>query len=124
MSVNNSRIGNTLLEPLFENNENKSNQDQLPSVEIATTSQPLIQFTTTNMIPSQIQLIPPVSETSNISKRQESRIRRRQRRCQRRREQQGAEQRRRRRRQQRTSELPPQQRHEPEQQPRRQRSRT
>ncbi len=125
MNANNSQIENTPLELLFGNNENTSNPYQLLSVEIATTSQPLIQFTTTNMIPSQIQLIPPVSETSNISKRQESRIRRRQRRCQRRREQREAEQRRRRRRRQpRPSELQPQQRHEPEQQSRHLPSRT
>ncbi len=123
MTANNSQIGNIPLEPLFGNNENKSNIDQLIFVEIATTSQPLIQFTAANMIPSQISLIPHVPETSNIKIRQEGRRGRRQHRRQRRREQREAAQRRRRR-QRRPTELQLQQRHEPEQQPRRQRSRT
>ncbi len=104
MSANNSQIGNTPSELLFGNNENKSNLDQLLSVEIATTSQPLIQFTTTDMIPTEIPLIPHVPETSNITRRQEGRRRRRQR--------------------QRPSELRLQQQHQREQRPRRLPSRT
>ncbi len=129
MSVNNSQTGNNPLKLLFGNNEDKSNLDQLLSVDIVTTSQQLILFTTTNMIPSQIPFIPYVSEHQNLSRRQIGRRRRRQRQQQRRRQQQREEQRRRQRqeeqqRRQRSSEQQPQQRQQPEQTARRLPSRT
>ncbi len=61
MSANNNQITNTLPETLFKNNEHKSSLDQLLSVKIVITNQSLIQFNTTNMIPTQIPLIPHVS---------------------------------------------------------------
>jgi hypothetical protein len=74
-------------ELLFGNNENTTNLDQLLAVEIVTTSQPLIQFNTTNMIPSQTQLMHNVSQHYSVTRRQQARRRRRQRQRQRRREQ-------------------------------------
>ncbi len=125
MNTNNSQIGDTPLELFSRNNENKSNLDQLLSVEIVTTSQSLIQFTTTNMIPSQIPLIPQVSEHENLSTRQRGPRRPPQRRRQRtrehreeqRRQQQPPRQRQQHHRQ-RPRQLPNQHRQQPEQQAR------
>jgi len=88
MNTNNSQIGNSPLENLFQNNNNQSDIDQLLSDVIVVNSQPLIQFNTTNnMIPSQIPLIPNAApEHNNLSRRQEGRQRRRRRQRERRRE--------------------------------------
>ncbi len=53
MNRNNTQIGHISSEPLLEHNDDQSNVDQILSNEIVITSQPLIPFTTTNMIPSQ-----------------------------------------------------------------------
>jgi hypothetical protein len=90
MNMDNSQIGNTPSEQLFKNNDDTYNLDQLLSVEIVTTSQPLIEFNTANMIPSQIQLIDNLEENGILTRRQQARRRRRQRQRQRRRENQEA----------------------------------
>ena len=88
MSTNNSQFGNTPSEPLFENNNNEINIDHLISLDIVLASQPLIQFTTANMIPSQTQLTRNVAEHDNVTRRQQRQRRRRQRQRLRRQEQQ------------------------------------
>jgi hypothetical protein len=79
MSTNNSQIGNTPSEPLFESNNIECNIDELLSTEFLPTRQSLVQFTTTNTIPSQTQFIPNVPEHDNITRRQQDRRRREQR---------------------------------------------
>ncbi len=63
-------MDSTPSELLFGNYEKTTNLDQLLAVEIVTTSQPLIQFTTTNMISSQIQLIHNIPEHDTVNRRQ------------------------------------------------------
>ncbi len=84
MGANHSQIGNTPSQSLSENIENEANRGQTLSVQTLTTSQPWIQFKPTNMIPSQIPLIPHVQEHQNVSRRQLGRQRRRQKQRQRR----------------------------------------
>ena len=86
MTQNNSQIGNTPSEPLFANNDNESNIDQLLSVGIVTTNQPMVQFTTANTIPSQNPSILNFQQNATITTRQQARRRRRQRQRERRRE--------------------------------------
>jgi hypothetical protein len=88
MSANSSQIGHTPSETLLQSNQNKSNIDQLLPEEMIITSQSLIPFTTTNMIPSQTPGIYNVAEPDIIlTRRQLARRRQRQRRRQRKREQ-------------------------------------
>jgi hypothetical protein len=82
MTTNNSPIGYTPSELLFGNNEKTTNLDQFLAVEIVTTSQPFIQFNTTNMLPSQTQLLHNVPQNHRVTRRQQGRIRRRHRRRQ------------------------------------------
>ncbi len=94
MSTNSTQIGHIPSESLLEsNNDNDSNTDRLLSTEIVTISQQsLIQFNATNVIPSQISLMPNrtqsisshVSEYENLTRGQLGRRRRRQRQRQRR----------------------------------------
>jgi len=94
MSTNSTQIGHIPSESLLEsNNDNDSNTDRLLSTEIVTISQQsLIQFNATNVIPSQIPLMPNrtqsisshVSEYENLTRGQLGRRRRRQRQRQRR----------------------------------------
>jgi hypothetical protein len=100
MSSNKSQIGITPFEALFEDNNNKSNIDQQLSVEIITTSQSLVQFSTINMIPNQTELIHNIQEHNTLTRRQQNRRRRRQRQRQRRRQHREEQQRRQRQRQQ------------------------
>lgn len=88
--MDNSQIGNTPSEQLFKNNDDTYNLDQLLSVEIVTTSQPLIEFNTANMIPSQIQFIDNLADNDLLTRRQQARRRRRHRQRQPRREHQEA----------------------------------
>ncbi len=77
MNTNNSQIGHIPSEPSFENNDNESSVDQLLPAGIVITSQPLTQFTMTNMIPTQsfrIQNIVP--EDNNLTQTQLARRRR------------------------------------------------
>jgi hypothetical protein len=69
-------------EPLYEHNNNECNIDQLLSIELVTTSQSLLEFTTTNVIPSQTQSSHHVSEHTSVFRRQQGRRRRHQRRQQ------------------------------------------
>ncbi len=70
MNTNNTQMGNIPSEPFFANNNNESNIDQQLSIKIVTTTQSLIEFTTTNMISSQIQLIHNIPEHDKISRTQ------------------------------------------------------
>lgn len=90
LSTNNSQVGDTKSQALLENNNNKSNIDQLLPDEIVTTTQLFIPTNPTHMIPSQTSLIPNVPQYDNNIRKQESRRRRRQRRRQHRREHQEA----------------------------------
>ena len=107
MNVNNDQIEITSLKPLFGNNNININHNQFLFNGLLTSSQPLLQPTTTTNIPMQKPLTSHVQQSSNITKKQEGRQRRRRRRRQRRREQKAEQQRRR----------PPNQLQLPQQQP-------
>ncbi len=71
MNRNNTQIGHISSEPLLEHNDDQSNVDQILSNEIVITSQPLIPFTTTNMIPSQsFRIRNNVPEHNHLTQRQ------------------------------------------------------
>jgi hypothetical protein len=75
MSTNNSQIGNTPSEILFKHNNNESNIDQLLSIQLVTTNQSLLQFSTTDMISTQMQLIHNAPEHDTVTTRQQGRRR-------------------------------------------------
>ncbi len=85
MNRNNTQIGHISSEPLLEYSNNQSNIHQILSNEIVITSQPLIPFTTTNMIPSQtFRIQNNVPADHHLTQAQLARRRRRQRQRQRR----------------------------------------
>ncbi len=92
MTANNTLIGHTPSELLFGIYEKTINLDQLLAVEIVTTSQPVIQFNTINMLPSQTQLIHNVPQHHSVTRRQQGRRRRRQRQRQRQHQRRGQQQ--------------------------------
>ncbi len=87
--MNSTQIGHISSEPLLEHNDDQSDVDQILSNEIVITSQPLIPYTTTNMIPSQsFRIRNNVPEHNHLTQRQLVRpIRRSPQRQQRRRQQ-------------------------------------
>ncbi len=112
MNGNNTQIGHISSEPLFEYSDNQSNVDQILSNEIVITSQPLIPFTTTNMIasptfPIQNNVLPN-NHLTQVQLARRRHQRQRQRRRERRQEQQREQQQAQRPRQQREEQRPQQ----------------
>ena len=93
MNSDNSQIGHTPSEQIFENNTNEIDITQILSTELVTIIQPFVKFNTTDMIPSRMQVIGNVVLHNTTATRQEIRRRRRQRQRQRRRQRQEEERR-------------------------------
>ena len=86
MSNNNSQTSYTALESIIEKDRDESDINQMLSGELLTTSQPLVQLNTSNMIHVPTQVIRPVQQPNNLTPQQQARRRRRQRQRERRRQ--------------------------------------
>ena len=80
MNTNDTEIDHSPSEPSYRKNTNESNINQLLSIELVVTAEPLIPFNTTDMITSSRESMQNVPVQDNTNIRQQARQRRRQKR--------------------------------------------
>jgi len=86
-TTNSTQTGSSPLEPLAENNENRTNLNEILSRELLVISQKRVSFANTHLVPIPIPFIDDIRQVQQLTTRQISRRRQRRRRRQRQRRQ-------------------------------------